>query len=101
MNDPEALSRLRQDIDGLTEQITLLVEALEVRHADLLSRFDALEAKIDETVEGIYESIGELHESGTASSEDVAEIRDLIEETNQEVASISETVNSIDEELQG
>lgn len=97
----EQLSSMRQDLDGLVEQVALLVEALEVRHADLMSRFDALESKLDESVEGIYSSIGELQESGSdIRSEDVAEIKELIEETNQEVASISETVQHIDEELQ-
>ena len=98
----EQLNNLRQDLDGLMEQVALLVEALEVRHADVMSRFDALESKLDESVEGIFASIGELHESGAdIRSEDVAEIKEMIEETNQEMATISEAVQNIDEELQG
>lgn len=97
----EQLKGMRQDVDALAEQVTLLVEQLEVRHAEILSRLEGLEAKFDESVEGIYESIGELHENGSEiSSKDVAEIKELIEETNQEVATISETVQNIDEELQ-
>lgn len=97
----ESIRGMRQDLDGLMEQVSLLIETLEVRHAEVSEKLDVLEAKLDESVEGLYEAIGEVQSSPSEiSQKDVAEIKEMIVETNQEVATISEAVQNIDEELQ-
>ncbi len=83
MFDSAELKALRQEIDGLTEQLRILVENQEMQHQDVMAKLDMLEEAVGKEV----------------SQDDVEDIKTLVEATSVEVSDLAETVQSIDDHL--
>ena len=86
----EEIKALRQDVDGLSEQISILVENAEVRHAEIMAKLDFLEERIAASGE---EEISEISEK--VSKNLSADIEDI----KTEVENVSEMVQNIEEGL--
>jgi uncharacterized coiled-coil DUF342 family protein len=82
MFDNGEIKSLRQDVDALSEQISLLIETLENRHMEVMARLDVLEEKV-----------GEIRQ------EDIDEIKGAAEEIRGEVSDLAETMQSLDEHI--
>jgi predicted RND superfamily exporter protein len=88
--DEAEFKLLRQEVDGLSEQISILVENHEVRHAELMAKLDFLEERIVESGESEAEEISEK-----VSEQISAEIEGI----KTEVENMSEMVQNIEEGL--
>ncbi len=87
MFDGVEIKGLRQDVDALTEQISMLQETLEVRHMEVLAKFDRIE-----------EMIGLIAEQ-EVTQDDIEDIKSTVAHTNNEISDIAETILSIDAHL--
>jgi len=60
MFDNPEIKKLRQDIDALSEQVEKLIEAQEVRHADVRNKLELIEQKLEQEGEDVTEKMEEI-----------------------------------------
>ncbi len=87
MFDNPEIKGLRQDIDLISEQISKLVEMLDSRHAEIMTRLDVMEEKLDV---GFSEEV---------SQSDIEDIKATVEQTNEEITELTETVQNLDAQI--
>lgn len=78
---------MRQEIDGLTEQVRLMNESLDYRHQELLARLDQLTDALEE------QSRKEV------SQEDIEDIKEIVDSTQSDISDLADVVKNIDEHL--
>lgn len=93
MEESEEVKALRQDIDALSEQISILVENAEVRHAEIIAKLEFLEERIadskaDELAGHIAQTmapdIEELKQGMQGIAEAVKKVQESLEEFEEE-----------------
>ncbi len=78
---------MRQEIDGLTEQVRIMNENQEIRHQDLMNKLEQLADAVED------------RSRQEVSQEDIEEIKVAVDSTQSEISDLVETVKSIDEHL--
>lgn len=92
MFDNPEIKALRQDVDVLTEQITVLIDLVEERHAEIMNKLELLEVSFQDSAEHIDEKIDDI--SVEVDQTSVDEIKELIEETNEEMTNLTVAVEA-------
>ncbi len=87
MFESSEIKQMRQEIDGLTEQVRLLNENSEFRHQEVVVKLDLLSDALDELIQK------------EVSTADIEDIKATMETTQSEVSDLIDVVNSIDEQL--